>query len=120
MKKMMLAVVAVMALWAPMAAANDVYIAQNASGSGDGASCASAKAVSYFNNSNNWSSTASGMIIGPDTVVHLCGTFTGAAGSTMLTFQGNGTSGHPITLLFENGAVLTAPYWSTSTGAINL
>jgi hypothetical protein len=35
----------------------------------------------------------------------------------MLTTQGNGVSGSPITILFENGALFSAPYWGLN-GAI--
>jgi len=97
------------------AMANDVYIAQT--GGGAGSSCSSPLAVSYFNTSTNWTSGApSGTKIGPGTTVHLCGTFTGTAGSTMLTAQGSGSAGNPITIKFESGAVLTAPYWAHSVG----
>src|SRR5713101_8335216 len=101
-------------LAASPASAKDIYISQ--SGTGTGTSCADALAVAWFNNAADWGSGSTQ--IGPGTTVHLCGTFTGAPGSTMLTFHGSGTSGNPITLLFENGANLTAPYWSAN-GAIN-
>jgi hypothetical protein len=65
-----------------------------------------------FNTSSNWGS-GSGQI-GPGTTVLLCGTFTGAAGATELTFQASGTSGNPITLLFDTNAQLNAPYWAPS------
>jgi hypothetical protein len=102
------------------ALANGVYIAQTAVGAANGADCANALGVTYFNTSGNWASgTPNGTQIGPGTTVHLCGTFTGTAGSTMLTVQGSGSSGNPITVLFESGASLTAPYWNGSSGAIN-
>ena len=50
----------------------------------------------------------------------ICGTFSGGAGATEFTFQGNGSSGSPITLLFDRGTTLSAPYWSASNGAINI
>jgi hypothetical protein len=99
----------------PIARANDIYISQ--SGSGSGSSCSSPLSAAFFNNSSSWG-TASGQI-GPGTTVHLCGTFAGAPNSVMLTFRGNGTSSSPITVLFESGAQLSAPYWSAS-GAINM
>lgn len=97
--------------------ASDFYITQNAAGSGTGADCADAFAVAWFNSAANWGSKAGQ--IGPGTTVHLCGTFTGAAGSSMLTFYGSGTSGSPITLLWESGAVVQAPYFSASNYGIN-
>lgn len=62
--------------------------------------------------------------IGPGTTVHLCGTFTANAGTTdYLMFHGSGTSSNPITLDFEAGAILQAPYWggtpNVSGGAID-
>ncbi len=62
---------------------NAVYIAQKAAGGNTGEDCADPKAISYSNTSGNWSATPSG--IGPDTIVHLCGTIT-----TELMFQGSG------------------------------
>ncbi len=98
--------------------ANAVYIAQSSAGANDGSSCANAKAVTYFNSSGNWSGSPTGIQIGPNTTVHLCGTFTGSAGGNMLTTQGSGTSGNPVIIKFETGAVLTAPYWGSVNGAI--
>lgn len=113
-----------------VAQANDVYLAQNAAGSANGSSCANAYAVTYFNTSGNWTSgTPSGTKIGPGTTVHLCGTFTGPApaggagnvGPNVLTFRGSGTSGSVITVLFESGAMFTAPVWGWGgVAAINL
>ena len=97
--------------------ANNIYIAQSATGAANGADCADAQPVSFFNSSSNWGSGANQ--IGPGTTVHLCGTFTGTAGQTLLTFQGSGASGSPVTLKFETDANLAAPYWSSS-GAINV
>jgi hypothetical protein len=97
--------------------ASNIYVAQNTTGGDTGADCADAHSAAWFNSPSNWGS--GGNQIGPGTTVHLCGTFTGSAGSTMLNFQGSGASGQPITLLFEANAVLAAPYWSTSTGAIS-
>jgi hypothetical protein len=100
-------------LAAASAKANDIYITQ--SGTGGGTSCSSPQSLAYFNNSANW---GTGKPIAPGTTVHLCGTFTGTAGQQLLTVQGSGASGSPITVRFETGAVLTAPYFS-SQGAIN-
>jgi len=98
------------------ASATAVYIAQNAAGAANGADCADAKPVSFFNNAANWGNGLGQ--IGPGTTVHFCGTFTGGPNSNMVTVQGSGTSGNPITLLLEPGALFTAPYWSATGGAI--
>ena len=92
---------------------NDVYIAQAAAGGNTGADCADAYAASYFNNSANWTSgTPTGTQIGPGTTVYLCGSFSyGAGTSGALQFQGSGTSGNPIAVVFEPGASATSPNW---------
>jgi len=104
------------------AIANDVFIAKAASGSANGSSCANAYAYAYFNQSGNWTSgTSSGTKIGPGTTVHICGTITVGANTEALIFQGSGTSGNPVTLYFESGAVLSSPEWPPqgSGGAID-
>jgi hypothetical protein len=98
-------------------AGSNLYIASSATGVGDGSSCANAYALSFFNTSGNWGSSAGQ--IGPGITVHLCGVIVGLANSTALTFQGSGSSGNVLTLKFESGASLSAPYWSAN-GAINL
>jgi hypothetical protein len=93
--------------------ATDLYIAQTATGGSTGADCGDALPYTFFTNSANWPSP-----IGPGTTVHICGTITAPAGASgFLAFQGSGVSGNVITLKFENGAVLTAPYWGVN-GAI--
>jgi len=95
---------------AAFSAASDIYIAQNAVGGDTGVDCADAHSAVWFNTSANWGSNAGQ--VGPGTTVHLCGTFNASAGaSNYLAFQGSGTSVNPITLLFESGAVVQAPYW---------
>ena len=84
------------------ASLNDVYVAQGAAGANTGIDCANAHAVAFFNTPGNWGAAATQ--IGQDTTVHLCGTVT-----TALTFSGSGTSGHPITLLWETGAGVSPP-----------
>src|ERR1019366_4356515 len=101
---------------ASTAFANNIYITQ--SGSAAGSCTSSVQTPAFFNAAANWGSGASQ--IGPGTTVLLCGTFTGSAGSTLLTFQGSGTSGSPITLKFDTNALLTAPYWAGGSGAINV
>jgi hypothetical protein len=98
--------------FSPPAAASgtDIYIAMDAAGAATGTDCADAYAASFFNDPSHWGSAASQ--IGPGTTVHLCGTFTAPAGASgYLATQGSGSSGSPITILFESGAVLTATYW---------
>jgi hypothetical protein len=98
------------------AGAQDFYIAAKQAGAGSGTGCSTAKPYTWFNTSSSWGTGASQ--IGPGTTVHLCGTFTGTAGQTLLSAGGSGTSSSPVTIKFETNAVLTAPYWSWQ-GAIN-
>jgi hypothetical protein len=84
--------------------AEDIYITQTASGSDTGASCANAHSTSWLNTAGNWASGADKISAG-DTV-HLCGTIT-----SPITIQGSGSSGSPITILFETGAKLSKTTW---------
>jgi hypothetical protein len=114
--KILIILIGVM-LWTPFCFAKNIYVAQNSTGASNGADCPDAYSATWFNTGSNWGSAATQ--INPGDTVHLCGIFTGAAGSTMLTVQGSGAAGQPITILFEPNAVLAAPYWPYDTGAIN-
>jgi hypothetical protein len=98
-------------LAAGFSSASDIYIAQNAGGANTGADCADAHAASWFNSSSNWGS--GGGQIGPGTTVHLCGTFT-----SQMNGQGSGSSGSPITVLFESGGQISVPF-CPSNGCMN-
>lgn len=98
----------------------DIYIAATGTGSQSGLDCSNLKPVSYFNTSGNWSLFPTGSQIGPDSFVHVTGTFTGTLGAQALAVQGSGTSGHIITVKADScgGTVdFTSPAWS-SNGAI--
>jgi hypothetical protein len=86
--------------------ASNIYIAQNATGAGNGSDCADTYALSFFNTSGNWGSGSTQ--IGPGTTVHLCGTITLPVNAVGLTAHGAGTSGNPITIFFESGAQITS------------
>lgn len=103
-------IVALLLCW-PLggSASNAVFLAASATGGQTGTDCADAKAYTYFNSSGNWSATPSGIQIGPGTIVHICGTITDSAGGTLLTAQGSGASGSPVTILFQSGASLQSP-----------
>jgi len=112
-QKLILVVISTLAFSPLMfSSATNVYITQD--GSSQGACTSGVQTPSWFNNSANWGS--SGTQIGPGTTVTICGTFTGSAGSTEFTFQGNGSAGNPITLRFDSNAQLSAPYWAPSSG----
>jgi len=92
---------------ASRAAATNVYIAQSATGTADGSSCTAAQPVSFFNNASNWGGGSTQ--IGPGTTVHICGTITAGTNTSGLFVQGSGSSGQPITILFEPGAIVQSP-----------
>ena len=99
------------------AQASNVYITPD--GGGTGVCTSNVHSLSWFNSSANWG-TGSAQI-GPGTIVHLCGTFTAAAGAdSFVQFQGSGSSGHPITLRWESGAIVQAPYFSNVHGGIDV
>jgi hypothetical protein len=95
-------------------AAQDIYVAQNQAGAGDGSSCGNAKAVSFFNAPGSWGTGANP--IGPGTTLHLCGVFTFPLNGSGLVVQGSGTSGNPLTILFEPGAILQSPAFENNPG----
>jgi hypothetical protein len=88
-----------------VSSANNVYLAQTAQGGNTGADCADAKAVSYFNNSSNWTTTGSGVLIGAGTTVYLCSG--GGEITTNLNFQGNGSGASPVVVDCNSGSNAT-------------
>ena len=102
-----LSILACFAAFAPALRAEDIYIAQAAQGSDSGVDAANAHSVDFFNTAKNWSSPKIAGKIGPGDTVHLVGTITDS-----LVVQGSGNEGHPITVLFDIGAKMTAPYWA--------
>jgi hypothetical protein len=76
-----------------------VYVAQNATGAGNGSSCANARPAAWFDTASSWG-TGAGRI-GPGAVVGLCGTI-----GSPLTAYGSGVAGKPITIYWEPGAAL--------------
>ena len=80
--------------------AKNIYIAQNAVGSANGADCADAFSVTYLNTASNWAA---------GNTYHLCGTFNFPAGSNGITVLASGNPSSPVNILFESGAVLQSP-----------
>jgi hypothetical protein len=110
-----------LALWPSSAHAQaaNIYITQ--SGASSAPCTTGVQTPAFFNNAANWG-TGGGQI-GPGTVVHLCGTFNLPAGTaSFLVFQGSGTAASPITLKWETGAIVQAPYFSAdhTQGAVNI
>jgi hypothetical protein len=85
-------------LWAGLAWSEDFYLAQNARGTGDGASAANARAVAFFNSSANWGPGPG--VISPGDTVFLVGVIL-----TDLTFQGSGTANGFITVDGTRGSM---------------
>lgn len=92
------------------AQSTDVYITPD--GGGNGVCTNNTHPPNWFNNSANWGNGSSQ--IGAGTVVHLCGTFNGSEGTTLLSAQGGGSSGRPVTILFENGTTLQSPAFTAA------
>jgi hypothetical protein len=91
------------------ASSTDFYYAQTAAGAGTGTDCNDAYA---YNDSTN------GMIhkAAAGVTLHVCSTWTGSTAQQWAAFTTSGTSGSPITLKFESGSLIQAPYHSTSGG----
>ncbi len=95
--------------------AANVYLTPSGNATGacpSGTTTAPNLTPAQFNTSSSWGSGTG--LIGPGTKILLCGTFVGVAGTTELTFKAGGSSGNPITLLFDTNAQLNAPYWAPS------
>jgi hypothetical protein len=91
-------------LAAPLRAA-DFYIAQSSAGSANGADCADAYAYTWMNTSGSWANPKVSGKAGPGDTIHLCGTI-----SSNIGVGAPGSSGSPITILFEDDANLSQPY----------
>jgi len=82
----------------------NLYISQTTQGNASASSCANSQSMVWLNNATNWGNGA--YQIGPGDTVHLCGTI-----SSQLTVRGSGTSGNPVTVVFEPNAKMSAPTW---------
>jgi hypothetical protein len=87
------------------------YIAQTAGTFNGGSACNGQTTITPA----AWNSTS----LNPGDTTYVCGTLTaGTASGSLLRFSQSGSAGSPITLIFDSGAVITAPSWSA--GAIEL
>ncbi|MBN1363481.1 MAG: hypothetical protein JW976_01615, partial [Syntrophaceae bacterium] len=94
-----------------------IYIAQDAQGTDSGNEPGNAHGVIWFNDPQNWSiEEKEDGLIGPKDVVYLCGTITSPAREQLLTIQGSGTLGSPITVMFAYNARLTSPCFEADPG----
>ncbi len=104
-----LLVCVILSLSALSLASDTFYVSQ----SGGSMSCNSGSQTTntsiFFNSSSNWQNPKTAGKIGPGDTVWLCGTFTGALNSNILTIQASGSSGSPITIKWDSSATLTSP-----------
>ena len=107
MKKLLITLLFTIALpLSARASLSAVYISQNGAGSESGADCADAQTFAWSQVGGHWGSGSTQ--IGVGTAIHLCGTIT----SNNFFVDGSGTQSQPISIIFEPGASITAPYLS--------
>jgi len=98
------------------AAAANIYFAQTAQGANNGADCADAYA---YNDGNNGINKSVNWV--PGNTLHICGTISVGQGVNVITAQASGSSGNPITIKFEPGAIINSPYFGNGgNSGINL
>ena len=90
------------------AAATTRYIAATAGTFTGGTACNGHTAITAA----TWNSTTEAA----GDISYVCGTITGTGGANILTMSWSGTSGNPITLFFDTGAIVQAPYCATGVG----
>lgn len=95
----------IIVFFSSQAIAADYYIAQTATGSGDGSSCANADALANL----TW---GPGNKINAGDTLHICGTLT-----STLTIGDSGESGSEYTIYFEDNAKFSKAYWGTDANA---
>ena len=98
--------------------AEDIYITQTASGGNTGVDSTNAHSLTWFNSSANWGAGVNK--VSPGDTVHLCGTFTAAAGGTLLNVPASGVTNNVVTIVFEPNAVLEAPYFAQYYGGLRI
>lgn len=89
-------------------AATTRYIAQSAGVFGGGTACNGQTAITP--------ATWNGLSLAAGDLTWVCGTVTGSAGVTLLTVPNSGSAGNPITLKFDTGAIVQAPYGPSAAG----
>jgi hypothetical protein len=91
--------------------AEDLYFTQSGSGSHNG-TIGNPWSVTEANNPSNWGAGAGK--VSPGDTIHVVGTIT-----SNFSPQAGGTSGNPVTILFDSGANFTSPLWPSPYGAIS-
>ena len=110
MKKLLLLISLVLSV---PAFATTRYVAATAGTFSGGTACNGHTAIT----ATTWNSTA----LAAGDVTYICGTITATANTELLIFHNGGSSGNPVVLNFDTGAVIQAPYWPSagSGGAID-
>jgi hypothetical protein len=90
----------------PPASATTRYIAQSEGIFSGGTACKGQTAITP--------DTFNGIRNVPGDVNYICGTITAEAGAQLLKPKGNGAAGKPVTIKFDTGATLQAPYFAPS------
>lgn len=103
MKKWYFLIIIILCLYPSIVFGEDFYFAQSQQGGGGGTSCATARAISWFNSSSNWGSGSNQ--IAPGDTCYLCDN--GGTITTAMTTQGNGSSGNEITIKPATGETVT-------------
>jgi hypothetical protein len=93
-------------------AATTRYVAQTAGVFSGGTNCNGKTAITP--------ATFNGLTLSAGDLTWVCGTITGSANANILTIAQNGTSGSPIAIQFDTGAIIEAPYCSGTNGCINI
>ena len=95
--------------------AADIYFGPTATGGNNGADCSNAYAYNDATNGIDGTGTASWVA---GNTLHLCGgIWSGSSGQQWVVTKASGAPGNVITIKFETGAILSAPYHSVN-GAI--
>jgi len=86
------------------------YVAQSAGTFTGGTACNGQTAITP--------ATFNGLTLSAGDITYICGTLTASAGANgLLSISQSGTSGNPISIIFDTGAIITSPYWGAH-GAI--
>jgi hypothetical protein len=86
------------------------YVAQTAGTFSGGTACNGQTAITP--------ATFNSTTLSAGDTTYLCGTITGTANTTILTVSQNGTSGNPITIIWDTNAILESPYFKASANGV--
>jgi hypothetical protein len=82
------------------------YIAQSAGTFSGGSACNGQTTITP--------ATFNGITNAPGDVNYICGAISAPGGTSgLLVVKGSGSAGSPVTIKFDAGAVISAPYWGT-------